>query len=299
MTKRTKIKTLQAKSDELLLEEVGGIAADEVVDAIATAIPGINIAWKLSKAYFGRGMRLRKQRALEWVEFVRDNLDQFSKKLFKQEEFQDCFVLLLEAYIKERAEKKRKIHQQLLLGLTGKNKKELEKFELEKMIWITNQISFDALNVLDFIKNNLIDKIEEDVEKQLALFKDRKGVEGIRLEEITRDRVIVSDYISTWIHENYNTNSDKVKAKYGHINTSRKALWHKIAYEEHLKEKELKGPLPELSNLGILIEKNGTPTWGGSVGSGYSLSEFGYRYIDYLAKKGLNMKSKVTYRNEE
>jgi len=285
MKNKTTIKALQAKSDELLLEEVGGIAADEIVDSIATSIPGINIAWKLSKAYFGRGMRLREQRALEWVEFVRGNLGKFSQEMFEMEEFQDCFVLLLEAYMKERAEKKRKIHQQLLLGLVGKNKKDLERFELEKMIWITNQISFDALNVLDFVKNNLIEKIEEDVEKQLTVFKDREGVEGIRLEEITRDRIIVSDYISKWIHENYNTNSDKVKTKYDYTNTPGKALWHKIAYEEHLKERELKGPLPELSNLGILIKKNGTPTWGGSVGSGYSLSEFGYDYIAYLKKK--------------
>lgn len=277
-----KNKTLVTKSDKLLLEDIGGIAADEVVDAIATTIPGINIAWKLSKAYFGRSMRLRKQRALEWVEFVRDNLGQFSQKLFEQEEFQDCFVLLLEAYIKERAEKKRRIHQQLLLGLTGKNKKDLEKFELEKMIWITNQISFDALNVLDFIKSNLFEKIEEDVKTQLSVFQDREGVEGIRLEDITRARIIVSEYISKWIYENFNSNSATVKAKYGYAGSPPKDLWHKISYEEHLKEKELTGQLPELSNLGILIERNGTVTWGGSVGSGYSLSEFGYKYISYL-----------------
>lgn len=281
-----KNKKLQiTKSDELLLEEVGAITADEVVDAIATTIPGINIAWKLSKAYFGRGMRLRKQRALEWVEFVRDNLGQFSQKLFEQEEFQDCFVLLLEAYIKERAGKKRKIHQQLLLGLTGRNKEELEKFEIEKMIWITNQISFDALNVLNFIKSNLLEKIEEDVQKELLVFQDREGVEGIRLEDITRARIIVSEYISRWIYENFNSNSGVVKTKYGYTGSPPKDLWHKISYEEYLKEKELVGQLPELSNLGILIEKNGTATWGGSVGSGYSLSEFGYKYISYLTNQ--------------
>ena len=63
-------------------------------DAIATSLPGFNIAYKLAKAYTGRGMELRKQRALEWVEFVHDNLGAFSQELFEQEEFQDCFVLL-------------------------------------------------------------------------------------------------------------------------------------------------------------------------------------------------------------
>lgn len=275
-------KSLIKESDKLLVKEVEGIAADEVVDAIATTIPGINIAWKLSKAYFGRGMKLRAQRALEWIEFVRDNLGKFSQKLFEQEEFQDCFVLLLEAYIKERAEKKRKIYQELLLGLTEKNKEELEKFELEKMIWTTNQISFEAFNVLSFIKSNLLEKVEEDIKNELSVFKEQEGVEGIRLKDITRARVIISDYISKWIHENYNLNSEIVKAKYNYTNESPKELTHEISYKEHLKEKELKGPLPELANLGILIEKNGTATWGGTVGSGYSLSEFGNKFILYL-----------------
>ncbi len=271
-----------SKSDELLLEEVGSITADEVVDAIATSIPGINIAYKLSKAYFGRGMKLRQQRVLEWVEFVRDNLGKFSQKLFEQEEFQDCFVLLLEAYIKERANQKRRAYQEILLNLTDKNKEEIEKFEIERLIWTTNQISFAGLNVLTFIKNELLGKIEEDIQKELLQFTDRAGVEGKRLEDITRARIIISDYISKYIYENYNVNSPILKKRYGYTNTPEKELWHKISYEEHLREKELIGPLAELANLGVLVKKEGTPTFGGTVGSGYSLTPFGYDYIRYL-----------------
>lgn len=269
-------------SDDLLVEEVEGIAADEVVDAIATSLPGINIAYKLAKAYVGRGMKLRQQRVLEWVEFIRDNLGQFSQQLFIQEEFQDCFVLLLEAYIRERAERKRKVYQQLLLNLTEKSKEEREKFELERMISVTNQISFDALHVLDFIKSELLAKIEEDIQKQLSVYQDQEGVEGVRLKDITRARIIVSEYISKWIYENYNINSESVKAKHGYTSDSQVDLRKKITYEEHLKEKELMGHLDELANLGILIKRNGTPTFGGSVGSGYSLSAFGYKFISYL-----------------
>lgn len=279
MTKNASIVT---QSDKLLLKKIGGITADEVVEAIATSIPGINIPYKLAKAYYGRGMALRQQRVLEWVEMIRDNLGKFSQQLFELEEFQDCFVLLFETYIKERAELKRKIHQKLLLGLTEKNKEEIEKFELEKMISITNQITFAALNVLRFIKTELFKKIENDIQKELNQFKEREGVEGIRLEERTRARIIVSEYISIWIHKNYNVNSDILKDRYGYTDTPEKALWHKISYEEHLKEKELLGPLAELANLGILIKRNGSPTWGGSIGSGYSISDFGYKYISYL-----------------
>ncbi len=178
------------KSDKLLLKKVGGITADEVVDAIATSIPGINIPYKLAKAYYGRGMALRQQRVLEWVELIRDNLGMFSQQLFEQEEFQDCFVLLFEEYIKERAELKRRIHQKLLLGLTQKDNKALEKFELEKMIWTTNQISYEALNVLNFIEKELFEKIERDIQEQLAKYQEKDGVEGIRLEDITRSRIL-------------------------------------------------------------------------------------------------------------
>jgi hypothetical protein len=275
-------KIIRTKSDGILLEDVGEIAVDEVVDAIATSIPGINIPYKLAKAYFGRGMKLRQQRVLEWVEFVRDNLGQFSQQLFSQVEFQDCFVLLLEAYIKERAKKKRQIYQRVLLQSTNKGRQELERFELEKMILVTTQISYEALNVLDFVSTNLLSMVEKDIQEQLKVFKDRQGVEGSRLEDITRDRIIISDYINKWIHERYGMNSDLAKKRYGYTNESSIELQHQISYEEHLKQKELMGPLVELSNLGILIKREGHQVFGGPVGSGFSISEFGYKYMSYL-----------------
>lgn len=277
-------KTISTTSDELLLEEVGGIAADEVVDAIATSIPGIDIAYKLAKAYMGRGMKLRQQRVLQWVEFVRDNLGEFSKQLFENEQFQDCFVLLTEGYVKERAKRKRMLHQQVLLGITRLSPEELNNYQLERMIAVTNQISIDGLNALFFIKSELLEKIDKDIEEQLKVFKDRDGVEGIRLEDITRNRIIVSDYVSKWIYERYNSNSEIVKKQYKLTNESPKVVRNEVAYKEHLKEIELMGPLPELANLGLLIKKNGTATWGGSVGSGYSISDFGYEYMEYLEK---------------
>jgi len=269
-------------SNKLLLKEVGTITADEVVDAMATSIPGINIAYKLAKAYMGRGMKLRQQRVLEWVEFVRDNLGEFSKQLFDNEQFQDCFVLLTEGYVRERTKYKRRLHQQILLGITKISPDELEAYQLERMIAVTNQISLEALNVMSFIKSELLEKIDKDIEDQLTVFKDREGVEGIRLENITRNRIIVSDYVSNWVYERYNSNSEIVKKEYNLTNETSKEVRNEIFYKEHLKEIELMGPLPELGNLGLLIRKNGTPTFGGSVGSGYSISEFGYEYMKYL-----------------
>ncbi len=268
--------------DKLLLEEVETIAADEVVDAIATSIPGINIAYNIAKAYMGRGMKLRQQRVLEWVEFVRDNLGEFSKQLFDNEQFQDCFALLTEGYVRERAKRKRTLHQQILLGITKFSQKEIEGYQLERMIAVTNQISLEALSVLSFIKIELLEKIENDIEEQLKVFQDREGVEGIRLKDITKNRIIVSEYISKWIYEKYNSNSEAVKKQYNLTNDSPKNVKNEVTYKEHLKEIELEGPLPELGNLGLLIKRDGAPTIGGTTGSGYSISEFGYEYMKYL-----------------
>lgn len=275
-------KLITKTSDEILVEEVRELTADEVVDAIAIFLPGVNVAYKLAKVYMGRGMKLRQQRVLEWVEFVRDNIDEFSKQLFDNEQFQDCFVLLIEGYVKERTERKRKLHQQILLGIAKLTPEELEKYQLERMLMVTNQISLEALHVLIFIRSKLLKKIEDDIQEQLKDYKDKEGVEGIRLEDITRKRIIVSDYISRWIHDRYNTNSETVKKKYNLTSESPKDQRNEIVYKEHLKEIELMGPLPELANLDLLIRKNGASTWGGSVGSGYSISKFGYEYMKYL-----------------
>lgn len=278
-----KIKT---KSDKLLLEEAVTVVADEVMEAIATSIPGINIAYKLAKAYDGRAMKLRQYRSLEFVEFIRNNLGSFSKQICKQEEFHDCFAQLIYSYIRERSEKKRSYYQKLLIGLTNKNEQELKEFELERMILVTTQISPSALSVLYFIKSNFIEQIEKDIQKQLEVYKeDKESVESIRLEDRIRAGILISDYISHWIYENYNVNSEIVKEKYNFPVTSRPEVWHEVSYAEHLKEKELTDPLPELANLGILIRKNGSEVVGGNIGSGYSLSNFGYKYLEYLDEK--------------
>lgn len=275
-------KAKTTSSDKLLLKEVGIITADEIVDIIAIHIPGINIAYKLAKAYFGHGMKLRQQRVLEWVEFVRDNLGEFSKQLFDNEQSQDCFALLTESYIRERVERKRKLHQQILLGITKLNPEELEKYQLERRIAVTSQISLMALNLLSFIKSELLEKVENDIQEQLQVFQDREGVEGIRLEDITRSRMIISDYISKWIFERYDSNSEIVKKKYNLTDKSSKEVKNEVSYKKHLKEIELMGPLPELANLGLLIKRDGSPTFGGTVGSGYSITDFGYEYIYHL-----------------
>lgn len=115
-------------------------------DVIVSAIPALNIAWGLSKALYGAGLKLRQQKALEWVEMVRDNPEIFTKELLTQEEFQDGFVFALEKYIIERNEEKRKVFKNIFLGYSSTSKKLL--FPIEKYIHTLSQLNIKDINVL-------------------------------------------------------------------------------------------------------------------------------------------------------
>lgn len=117
-----------------------------VADQIASSIPALNIAWGLSKALFGAGMKLRQQKALEWVEMVRDNPEVFTKELLEQEEFQDGFVYVLEKYLVERNENKREMARNIFLGFVQANN--LENFPLERLCIALEQLSLRDIEVL-------------------------------------------------------------------------------------------------------------------------------------------------------
>lgn len=121
-----------------------------VADQIASSIPALNIAWGLSKALFGAGMKLRQQRALEWVELIRDNPEVFTKELLEQEELQDGFVYAFEKYLVERSEQKRKIFRNIFLGFAKADDK--RNFPLEKFSHTLSQLGEVDIEVLREVK---------------------------------------------------------------------------------------------------------------------------------------------------
>ena len=132
--------------DKILIKDSALVTADAIVDEIAKAIPVINIAWGLSKAMYGAGMKLRQNRALEWVEMMRDNPQIFIKDLLEQTSFQDGFVYALEKYLIERNENKRKHFRNIFLGFSQTNDK--NEFHIEKLIHTLSQIDDKDINLL-------------------------------------------------------------------------------------------------------------------------------------------------------
>ena len=126
------------KKDKILAKDAALVVAEAVIDEIAKLLPGINIAWGLSKALYGAGMKLRQERVLEWVEMVRDNPTIFTDEILNDEKFQDGFVLALEKYMTERSEAKRKYFRKIFLGFT--NAQDKEKFPLERFTHTLSQL---------------------------------------------------------------------------------------------------------------------------------------------------------------
>lgn len=117
-----------------------------VADQIVSNIPALNIAWGLGKALFGAGMELRQERVLEFVEMIQKNPNIFIEKILNNKNFQDGFVYLLEKYIRERNEEKRRVLRNVFLGFTKSGNKDI--YPLEKMTHTTTQLSELDIEVL-------------------------------------------------------------------------------------------------------------------------------------------------------
>lgn len=137
-------------------------------DALAASL-GIGVAWSLSKALFGAGMKLRQQRALEWVEMVRDHPDVFTQQLIEQEDFQDGFVFSLERYLIERSEEKRQYFRNIFLGYAQTDAR--GDFLLERFVHTLSQLSEADIAVLrdvDIARDDKNYQIYGDTDKNLT-----------------------------------------------------------------------------------------------------------------------------------
>ena len=126
-----------------------------IADQIASALPGLNIAWGLSKALYGAGLKLREQRALEWVEMVRDNPSAFTESILQDVKFQDGFVYALERYIREKSENKRAAMRAIFLGFAQPSNQ--DRFELERMYHVLSILSLQDMTVLKNVDATRID----------------------------------------------------------------------------------------------------------------------------------------------
>lgn len=122
-------------SDKELLKS----SALTVIDEAVSMVPGLGLAWNLSKGLYGNSLKMRQQRALEWVEMVHDHPNVFVEELLSNEAFQNAFAYCLEDFITERSEQKRQLAKAIFLGFA--NTDASDDYPLERFVMTLRQMS--------------------------------------------------------------------------------------------------------------------------------------------------------------
>ena len=119
---------------------------------LSSTYPEWEPAWKMAKGFLGVIFELQQEKINEFVVFIRDNPEKFTKQILSTQQFKDVFVITLENYFKQRSERKRRIIQRIFLGFTSTADK--ENFEVEKMYWILSIMNFEEFALLKSYKDN-------------------------------------------------------------------------------------------------------------------------------------------------
>ncbi|MCX6756082.1 MAG: hypothetical protein NTX85_01965 [Candidatus Nomurabacteria bacterium] len=152
------MKNLLKKKDKIIIQTSAIAVVDGLVSAIDSSLNGgaplLGIAWGLSKGMYGANIQLRQDRAIEFVEMIRDNSDIFTKEILKTEEFQDGFVYTFQKYLSERVAEKRKIIKEVFCGFTKNEHK--ENFKLERILLTIEQVSIEDIEVVKTFSDGTI-----------------------------------------------------------------------------------------------------------------------------------------------
>lgn len=269
-----------AKSDKNLVKRT----TFETVDAIASGIMGLNIAWALAKSLSGNALELRQKRVLEFVEAIQNDQATFNESVVSSVEFQDGFVVALTEYIKLRNFLQRRIALKMFKEFALSEDK--VEYPLERYHDTLSKLSSSGIKTLAFIKEEVLPA------RIRAVKEDMKG-KNYSVEkpyewwfELTLKREPVSTHFSRWIHDRYDPNSQQVKDKYNDgKNIQNKKLLGEVYDIKREVDAKMHAPLGELKYLGLVVLANDPKNagWGATPGiSAWTLSDFAYEFIKFI-----------------
>jgi hypothetical protein len=209
--------------DKELLKDVGSEVISqglEVVDHLANEIVGFKFVGNLCLSYFGIGIKYRTKKAIEFIENIRDNPEKITKELLDNEEFQDVLIYCFEKYLHIRSADKRAVARKVLMGYSVSSEK--DKFEIERMHQVLENISGDGLEALMIIKTEILPTIHNQVgyhrefntiSKRLSrLLVGRKTIVFSNAKKATSE--IFSEFISLGLFKiNFEENDDDIPAE--------------------------------------------------------------------------------------
>ncbi len=236
------------KKDKIILKNVAVATADSIVAAIDNSMyggaPVFGIAWGLSKGLYGAGIQIRQDRAIEFVEMIRDNPKIFTRDILSSEEFQDGFVHTFQKYLSERIKEKRKIIKNIFLGFSKEENK--DSFKLERYLNTLEQLSIEDIEVIKTFSDKTVDQWYKDQ------FPEMEDHEVERRSEVGLNVGQIGDLLL-----------NKIKGL--------------KEFEDHNYTLEV---LTRLSGLGLVL--NITDTTFNTDGPGFKESRFGKEFISYV-----------------
>ncbi|MBU1067803.1 hypothetical protein KKE60_08455 [Patescibacteria group bacterium] len=232
--------------------------------------------------FFPALMQLKQERVNEISEFIQEHPEEFRKEIVQSPEFGDGFLIFFEEYLKSRAKTKREILKRIILGFAISEDK--EKYELERLSNCLERITLQSLEFLVFIKSKIIpilnNKINDEL-KQDYYQKSDRSIEWWHLQLLTQKSAW--ELISQWLHDEFSTETQKVKEEYGIKNNEGwiADLKHRAETREKEKSTEIYNCIVELVTLGIFDFKI-SGGFGGSGGKDYNLTYFGISFLKYI-----------------
>lgn len=134
------------------------------VDKLVELRPEFLPSWIIVRGFYGSIFDIQQEKINEFVNYLMNNPEKFSKNIIMTKPFQEGFVITFEEYIKQRNEDKRKIIQEIFFGFTDAKYK--KNFELERMYDLLNKISpfqFHVLRRIIKMKQIVIKDYERNV----------------------------------------------------------------------------------------------------------------------------------------
>jgi hypothetical protein len=267
-------------------KSLGKRAASGTINAIVSSILPLAVVWELSKALFGNAIELRQQRALEWVEMIRDSPDVISEQVMNSEEFQDGFVTTLQNYLTLRTERKREVVREVFLDFASSIDK--PNFQLERFTDTAQKISPSSIALLGFIKQEVLPLKEKLVKEKMA--SDNLGTEKPYewWFDLNMKREPVSKYFEQWISDNFSPNSPVLKAKYGKGKDKiiPDAKTFELMEIERTKRDQYNAPISELVYLGLVSTGvNSDGGWSGGTSMSWTLTSFAQEFMQYIELK--------------
>lgn len=266
------------KSDKNLSKS----AALGTVEALASSITPLAVAWALAKSLFGNAIALRQQKALEFVELIRDNPSVFTRTLLESSEFQDGFVVSLEDYLKLRLLLKRGAARKIFLDFATAQDK--ERFILERLNYTLRMITADGINFLQFIESNLVPVQEAETKKEISTIDQKSaGMDYSRLSGLVIKHHPLSMIFDDWLSMNGKQDVQVMVSNLPSISnpsiTSSTGYMLSNTEKTHYEEAIL-----ELQSLGILKGHSYTVNSGGinETRKYWDYTDFGRQFVRYL-----------------